>query len=328
MMAFVLNSEEWNFEKWDSDDILNILESVLERVAVSKQRGEKIWIGDDFQSKSMLNGEDLWSFLGNEKVSNISQEVKNELAAWLGTANYYADEEIPLAMMDDAEISVDKGASEQNLDLAWAHHNILCRKAVACLSLCQSGVRSSTSKTGTVSIHYVLDEKSVLEFWRDAIDIERDCRETIERIGPHAFPNLYFYPQVWKGLDDLTDGYSPLRHTIRNYLEGLNDYGSWIFSAKGSDLRRDDNKIYVESSASDKIVMERFAAIQLDVSPEKAKVEDHVASRTAREVLVKGRILYCEWHGKFEPHQNRIYFHKPVPESGHRIVIGKINRHL
>ena len=327
-MGFVINSNEWNFDNWTAEDILGALEAVLERVAVAKERNEKVWIGDDFQTKSMLGGKDLWSFLGNEELANISQDVKNELAAWMSTVSYYADEEIPPGMMENLDVAIDGGTPEQNLDIAWVHHSVRNRNAIACLSLRESGVKTTVSMLGNVDVHWVLDEDSVVEFWRDAIDVERDCRSTIERIGPSAFPNLYFQPAVWNGLDDLSDGYVPLRHIIRTYLKGLNDEGCWIFSSGGTDLVRDRSKTYPVVSVSNKLVIERFGAIQLNVSPEKAGVKSHEASRIAREVVVKGRTLYCEWHGKFEPHQNRIYFHPPVPESNNRIVIGIFNRHL
>jgi hypothetical protein len=327
-MAFVINSREWDFENWEPAQILETLEAVLERVAIARQRSEKVWIGEDFQTRAMYLGKDLWTFLSDKKLSNISQDVKNEFAAWMSSASYYADEELPPGMMDALLIKVDDSAEVENLDIAWAHHNVRNHTAVACLSLYHGGGRTTTSVLGSVQVHWVLNESSVVAFWRDAIDVERDCRETIERVGPHAFPNLYFQPGVWQGLDDLSDGYAPLRQRVRAYLSGLDDFGAWIFLTGGADLRRERDRLYESGTPSDKLVMDRFGALQMNVSPEKANVEAHVASRMAREVVVKGRTLYCEWHGKFEPHQNRVYFHKPVQESDNRVVIGIFSRHL
>jgi hypothetical protein len=84
----------------------------------------------------------------------------------------------------------------------------------------------------------------------------------------------------------------------------------------------------INKSPSDHVIKLRFAGFGIAAAPENPNVRGHKTSREARETRNVGRTLYCEWHVKLQPHQNRIHFHKPVPESCNKIIIGMIHEHL
>ncbi|MDR3479745.1 MAG: hypothetical protein P4L91_03435 [Burkholderiaceae bacterium] len=328
-MAFVVNGAEWRFDGWSRTDIINSIEKVLDRIMVARERNEKIWIGDDFQTRPMLDVQDLWGLFFSEDSILLPRELGHEVAAWLARAPRYADENLPEGMLEAIEIGVDTEPQEVNIDLAWAHHNVRTGFAVACLGITRSGIHKTKSSIAEVPVHWVHDETSNRCFWRDAIDVEHDSAETLERLSSHAFPDLYFPPGVWHGLNDLSNGYLPLRIEIRKYLAVLNDYGYWIFTFPPPALDPNDTVEHdVNAHPTNQIIERRFSGFNVTMAPEKPDVRSSELSRAAREITVEGRVLYCEWHGKLEGHQNRLHIHPPIPESDDKVVIAIFHKHL
>lgn len=328
-MSFVINGSEWKFDGWDYDKIYKAIETVLERIKIASDRGEKVWIGDDFQYRHMYDELDLWSLCSPDHPIKLPYEMTQELTAWLGSAARYADEEWPEGLIAANEIGINSGVLEENLDLAWAHHNVRMSRAVGCIGIGRKGTHTTVSNLGIAEIHWIHDEHSNLNFWRSAIDVERDSVTTLQKIAPHAFPDLFFAKDVWLGLDDLSDGYIPLRREIRKYLSILNDIGAWVFTSPPPLLSPLDTMAAEEEGAiTNQIIQERFSYQGLNFSPEKKNVRTHEASRQAREIILGERTLYCEWHGKFERHRNRMYVHAPVEESDGKVIVAIFHRHL
>ena len=61
MLAFIIDSSEWSFDNWSREQMSSALDKLLERVAISRDRNETVWIGDDLQTRGVANGRDLWS---------------------------------------------------------------------------------------------------------------------------------------------------------------------------------------------------------------------------------------------------------------------------
>ena len=328
-MAFVVDGAEWCFDHWTEASVEAALDEFLERVETARERNETVWVGDDLQTRSVLAAFDLWQLWSPDSPIRLRAEIGHELAAWLGSAPRYLDEDVWPDGIEDTNIRVDGNAASENCDVAWAHHHVRAGRAIACLSLGRIGPHETSSSHGDAVVHWIKDEATHVAFWRDAIDLERDTEETLERLGPHAFPNLYFPQGVWNGLRRFDGGYQAVRLTIRRYLTILDEYGSWAFTfpppalspgeAAGSDFN---------ASPSKQIVRRRFSGLALTMEPENPDVRADTTCREAREITIGGRTLYCEWHAKLEPHRNRIHVHAPVAESNDRVIIAIFAEHL
>ena len=64
------------------------------------------------------------------------------------------------------------------------------------------------------------------------------------------------------------------------------------------------------------------------MAPENPDVYLDRRCREARQITIAGRTLFCEWHGKLEPHRNRVHVHPPVRESKDKLIIGIFDEHL
>lgn len=324
-MAFVVDGSEWNAEKFASPaDFLQALDALVGRVQKAQDRGEVVWIGDALQSTAILDGHDLWSL--TEAGLELPGELLQELAAWLGRARYYTEEKQWPAGFDSFNICVD-GEAVDCADISWAHHCTLMQRPVACLGLQRSGVFRTKSATGETRVRWVRDEIGHVNFWRDVIELN-DSEERLVELAKNAFPSLFFVENVWRGIGDFNGGYRAVSVKLRRALSVLNDHGAWVFTASPPNLRQDEPKRDDGGMPTNQLIQQRFSGLGLTVSPEAIEVRRDGNCRRAREVTVRGRLLYCEWHEKFEPHQNRIYFHPPVEESDNRTVIGFLTRHL
>lgn len=328
-MAFVVDSSEWHFDGWTEAQVVEAIERILGRVQIALERGETIWIGDSLQTRSVLEDLDLWSLSAPDAPVRLPPEVFHELAAWLGSARRYLDDEWPCGM-EETVLRIGNDEARDNEDVAWAHHHVRSGRAVACLGLTRSGLYETTSNYGAVPVHWVLDEVGHRRFWRAAIEVEGGDERRLEMFAPHAFPDLYFIDCVWRGLHRLGGGYLASRDEVMRYLCVLDDYGAWVFTCPPPALS--PNEIGGDEKRGGKptnqVIERRFLGFNLNVAPEKPNVAADPVCRNAREVTIGTKTLYCEWHGKIEPHRNRIHIHAPVPESGNRVVIAIIDEHL
>ncbi|MGF6770634.1 hypothetical protein P3T18_003113 [Paraburkholderia sp. GAS199] len=323
-MSFVVDGSEWQFDGQAIDDVDAAIDAFLERVDTAQSRDETVWIGDDLQSRPMLDGQDLWTM-----AQQLSAEVQQSLAAWLMSAPRYGDEVDWPAGAEDFRIQIDGGEPGDNCDVAWAHHSVRAGRAVACLSLNRDRPMRTESAAGFATVHWVKDERSHREFWRSVIEIERDSEATLARLAPHAYPDLFFCEGVWDGLGRFEGGYTRLSDRVRRYLAKLNDHGHWAFTFPPPALRVGEPAgPEHHMRPSNQTIERRFHGLNLEIAPENPDVYRDGTCRAAREVEVQNRTLYCEWHGKFELHQNRLYVHPPVPESEDKVVIAIFHKHL
>lgn len=328
-MSFVVDSSEWSFDDWTANQVIVSIEKLLERVQTARERDETVWIGDDLQTRPVIDNLDLWSLSSPSSPITFAPELIQELAAWLGMAPRYLDEEWPEGMIETL-IQIDGDEAKENSDLAWAHHHTRTGHAVACLGLKRSGVHSTTSSLGTVPVHWVLTEDGHRAFWQAAIKLEGDNEDALVRLALHAFPSLYFYDDVWRGLRHLGGGYLALRDEINKYLRVLDAWGAWVFTFPPPALNPDNEagNAVAGSLPTNQVIERRFLGFNLTIAPENPNVYANSACRSAREIEIGSRHLYCEWHAKLELHRNRLHIHGPVPESGNRVIIAIISEHL
>lgn len=328
-MSLVVDGAEWDFNGWSLADVIEAIDRLVGRVSTARDRNEIVWIGDDFQTRLMFGDCDLWSLFSPEAELQLPPELGHELAAWLGRARCYLDEEPWPDWIVETRVQVDELPVQENCDQAWAHHNVRTGTPVACLSLKRAGAHKTMSNLGSVSVHWIVDETTNRAFWRSAIDVHRGTADALERYAPHAFPSLFFHPDVWQGLSTFAGGYLAVRTEVQRYLAVLDDYGNWAFTAPPPALSPSEPAgPEVDLLPTDQIVERRFRGLNLDMAPENPNIRAHTSCRQAREVIVGNRTLYCEWHGKLQPHRNRIHIHAPVSESDGKVVIAKFHEHL
>ena len=329
-MSFVVNGADWNFHGLSSAEAEELIDRALAFVETSRDREETVSIGDDFQTRPMHGEATLWDLFSAESPLPLPRELSQELSAWLMRAPRYADSEQWPAGFEDSMISIGGAPAIINEDVAWVHYSILSGVPSASLNLRTSDVTITNTAVANVEVHFVSDEPGRNRFWRDMIVLDGDSFESLVRFASRAYPDLHFVDGVLAGADHhLAGGYLALRYRVKRALEVLNDWGSWVFTSPPPALAPGDTPpLDINTSPSDHVIELRFAGFGITAAPENPNVRGHRTSREARETLMLGRTLYCEWHVKLQPHRNRIHFHKPVPESSNKVIIGMIHEHL
>lgn len=327
-MAFVVDGSQWTFDGVPPEQVRERIDQFLAVVGAPAVRAEPIWIGEDFQSRPMLGHLDIWALFGPDTGLQLPRDLLQELTAWLNTARYYADEDWPEGL-DEFVVEVAGEAVAPNSDIAWAHHWRRQRRAVGCLSLERSGLLPTSTAKGVQPVYFVNDEEGARLFWRDAIVVEGDGLDTLQRFAARAYPRIYFADGVLGALAGLPGGFIAIRPRVKHALGILDDQGAWTFSAAPPALRPEDPAGRDPlASPSNQIIEQRFRGFGIEVAPENPNVYRSGAHRRAREITIGATTLYCEWHVKLEPHRNRMHIHAPIAASGGRVVVAIIHEHL
>lgn len=339
-MSFVIDSSEWNFNGLDAQSVTLKLEQLLERVSVANERGEDIYIGADLQSQPVCDDMDLWSYLFHDSMEILDRGIIDELSAFLNSANFYEDVPAiwPKGFTD--EVVLDENGVQLNLDIAFAHFNVLSQKPFACITLNNTQSLKTISSLGTIEIQLINNEDSHKNFWRiTALNILRDTAKNLEFLSPHSYPNLLFLDGVWDGVKNFEGGYARVNKALQKYLAGLDDFGCWMFTTPPPATHPSDTIRAQEGTLpTNELIERRFGGIGLEIAPEKPDVYKDKKCREAREVpfmlpdpapssgqQVK---LYCEWHCKFEKHTNRVHIHPPTQGSNGKVIIAIYHKHL
>ncbi len=329
-MTYVVNGADWDFSGKTKEYIEQSVGAFLDFIDLLDVREELVKIGDDFQSRMMLGESSLWEMFSAESEPELSGELKQELAAWLGPIQYYADDPDWPVGIEETSISIGAAAPVHNPDVAWVHHCLRGGIAAACINLGPPSIRNTQTALGTAQVHFVLGEESRRLFWRDVILIEGDSAESLARNAPRAYPDLYFVNGVLAHLDRLSGGYLASRTRVQAAFAILNDWGGWIFTCPPPVLTPFESTLGVATGTdpSNSVIETRFLGFGLTVAPEKPNVWEHRRSREARETVIENRRFYCHWHVKLQLHRNRIHIHPPAQESGWKVVVGMIDEHL
>lgn len=327
-MRFVLEESSWAWDGTRREDYIERIEQFIDRLDVIRERGEAHAASREWFSQTVLGSYTLYELLWNPDLPlNLPPEVQQRFAALLGPLHYWDDErEWPglEARIGDAEVLSPAAV--------LAHERVSAGQATACVPLpgrfrgpCDVSVGPRTER-----VHFVADEASHRAFFRDALDVERVNEAELEQLAPHAYPDLHFLEDVWKGLGHFEGGYARVRDSLHRLLAVLDDHGAWVFTdttgrLSPSDPKPADGK---KHPITNQLIERRFIGWGFAVAPERPNVREDTTCRQARERVLKGRTLYCEWHYKFEPHINRAHIHAPVPQSDGRLVVAIFKNHL
>ncbi|MEE7463113.1 hypothetical protein MFUR16E_18615 [Methylobacterium fujisawaense] len=328
-MSFVVNGADWRFDKATADEIQRTIERFLAFVDEAMELGQIVSIGDEFQTMPMRGELALWDLLGPNADVTMPGELRQEMAAWLGRARLYLDEDEWPAGFDNTMVAIGEAAAISNPDVAWVHHKIRAAIPSACITLGSAHVLETVTAEGSASVHFLCDGRSRREFWREAIIIEGDNAASLQRHAERAYPDLHFAEGALDGLSNLSGGYLAARHEVRKTFAALDDGGAWAFTCPPpAKTQGEAPPPDPEARPTNQLIQTRFAGLGLDVAPEKPNVGSNRDCRIARETTIGNRTLYCHWHVRLEPHRNRIHIHEPVPENGDRLVVGMIAEHL
>ena len=286
-------------------------------------------IGDDFQTRPMHGDLSLWDLFSEGSPLHLHREIAQELAGWLNRAPRYADAHDWPIGAEDSMISVDGAPAADIQDLAWVHYSLRSGVPTAGVTLGENRIAPTTTATGSFDVHFVGDDTGRKHFWRAAIILEGDDLNSLVRHVPRAYPSIHFAGNVVMHANHLSGGYLASRKRIQDALAVLDDWGHWVFTyPPPAIVPGEAPPPNLDARPSNQLIEHRFKGFGLDAAPEKPNVRNDRVCREARETVLGGRTLFCEWHVKLEPHRNRIHFHAPIPESGERVVVGMIHEHL
>jgi hypothetical protein len=326
-MRFVLEESSWAWDGSDRDAYIERIERFLDRLDIARERDEPYAASSELLQQQVLGTSDLSDLLWNQDLPlNLPPEVSQRVAALFNSLTYW-DEEVDWPAI---EVSIN-GRMVVSPSTALAHTRVSEGAAAACIPLpgtfrgrCEVLVDGRSAQ-----VHFVVDEPSHREFFRDAFDVERPNEAKLEELARHAYPDLFFLDEVWGEIRHFEGGYARVRDSLHRLLAVLDDYGAWVFTDKTGRLSPHDPIRDNEppKPVTDQLIQQRFIGWGFDVAPEKPNVRDDGICRRARERVLGSRTLYCEWHYKFG-HVNRAHIHPPVPESKDKVIVAIFRDHL
>lgn len=326
---YVLDVSDWDFNGLSSDQIEDRLEDLLTRLDAASLAHESIWIGSHLNDAKVYSDKTIWEIFDPSIGFKLRRGILQELSGYLNPTKYYDNNEQdwPPCFSDCDNVFIDEVESF-NLDVLFALCWIKSKVACACLGMGSDKVSLARFSDFTANVHWIWSKSSKLNFWRAAIQVHGDTPDTLQELSTKAYPDLYFNDRVWRGCNRLDGGYIAHSDELQRYLAHFNDYGYWIFKGAPPETNITDDPIYNETQPSAQIIEERFANLTLVVTPEKPNVAETRSCREARTFTLGEETLYCHWHGKIQPHRNRIYIHAPTKASKNKVVIGFIEDHL
>lgn len=328
-MRFVLEESSWHWEGTDRDGYIERIEQLLDRLDVADGRNEPFAANTDLQHQKVYGEWSLVDLLWQDSSPlALPWEVRERLAARLAVMQWWDENGEAWPAVFEVEIG---GQPRFSPGAALCCERVRSGRATACLALPGgfSGPCAVRAGTAQAQVHFVTDEKTHRAFFRDALDVERADERRLQELAPHAFPDIWFIDEVWRGLRDFKGGYVRARDNLLRLLVALDDHGAWIFTDTTGRLSPDESapagrKVPI----TNQLIEQRFVGWGLRVAPEKPNVREDKRCREARERTLGRRIIYCEWHCKLEGQTNRVHFHGPVVESGHKVIVAILAEHL
>jgi hypothetical protein len=310
-MRFVLEESSWLWDGSDKVAYIERIEQLLDRLDVARERDEDYAASGVLLEQTIFGPHKLLDLFWDQgSPLALPTEVRQRIDALFQSMPYW-DEAVAWPAI---EVRID-GREVVSPSAALAHQRVSAGEATACVSLpgTWEGPREVVVEGRAERVHFVVDEPSHRAFFRNALDVERVNEASLPELARHAFPDLFFLEGVWDGIRHFEGGYPRVQRELHRFLARLDDHGASAFTTK---------------PVTNQLIERRFHEAGLDVAPEKPNVHNDKRCREARECVLRGKTLYCEWHFKFQPYVNRAHMHPPVPESGGRVIVAIFRDHL
>ncbi len=303
------------------------LEGLAERLRAAAARSEQVWVGADLAWAILWADLDLWTLTDG----GVDRDLCYELISYVDQAPKIDDDDAhqqALVEGPSAAFAHPPWESETGtLELTWAYLRCLTGTPTALLHCAGDATHTVTRPNGpALAITGVSTEAGHRGFWRSTA--RRDGQRSLEGLAPHAWPDLYFVPGVWREVDDFEGGYAGVNRALHDALDALDTNGAWAMTAAPPALRPSEPSNPGGAYPPNQLIEERLRGLRLDAAPEKPNVYADPACRKVRERKVGSQTLYCEWHVKLEPHRNRVHFHRPTSGSDDRLIVAIFHRHL
>ncbi|WP_155056293.1 hypothetical protein [Streptomyces blattellae] len=162
-----------------------------------------------------------------------------------------------------------------------------------------------------VKVHVLRRPEDAPGFWRGLLTHERVPAERFFIYTQDAFPQLLFADSL--RLHHFKGGYADVLPWLVRLLGALNDHFPRTLADCGGDQKQ---------------VIRRFAALDLDISPESPNTKKNAKAWELRNVHYDGGTYRCEWHGKRLFDRDRVHFSLPIPAYEDRILVGIFVGHL
>lgn len=328
-MRFVLEESSWRWNGSDPGGYAERIDQLLARLDVARQREESVVASSELTQQKVFDDWTLNDLMWQkESPLALPHEIREELAAVLGRMRWW-DEGDEYPAVFDVEID---GKQYPSPGAALCCERVHAGRATGCLTLPGGLFGRWAVRAGTVEaqVHFVTDENTHRAFFRDALEVERADERRLQELAPHAFPDIWFCDDVWRGLRDFDGGYQRVRANLHRLLVALDDHGAWAFTDTTGRLSPQEAAPAAdrEKPIGDQLIERRFVGWGLRVAPEKPNVRENQRCREARERTLGGRRIYCEWHCKLEGHVNRVHFHEPLAESKNKVIVAIFADHL
>jgi hypothetical protein len=300
----------------------------LDRLDIACNRSERFIASRELLSQQILGNHRLCDLIWNGSLPlNLPREVTERLSVHFGRVRFWDDDEewpgIDVVVAGESVISP---------SAALAHARVTKGQAMACLPLGERwrGPCDVVADGKLAVVHFVSDEASHRVFFRNLMQDVGDDVQSLEGLAPHAFPDLCFVDGVWRGVRSFEGGYNRVKDALHRLLAILDEHGGWVFTDTTGRLSSEEARPPDGGArtVTNQLVERRFTRWGLDIGPEKPNVYLKKECREARERKLGERVLYCQWHNKFDSNINRAHIHEPVPESDGRVVIGIFCDHL
>lgn len=280
--------------------IADIIDRFLDRIDMARQRNEQV----------MRSGRDIWDSPVNEDLTfydliygdNPSQSAivdpdrTRRLMIAIDRVAIWDDDPELLKLVGTLEVDVaGKQVFAPSLGLALA-----CRavpRVVGCLNFQSSGRAGAlevTAEDHVHPLHFVIDEDTHVQMFRDAIVLEDMDERAFESSAPSAFPGIQWVDGVWRGLGKFKRPYLEHREVLIKHLGVLSDEAARLFDEL--------------SATHPEQIAGNLGALGVDASDENGRTKRNAEARKDRTREFRGQDHVFWWHTKLRRNIDRIHF--------------------
>lgn len=304
----VLDDLPWSKADLTNSAIEEVLEGLRELLEQAEDRKHKVAAHDSLHVQERIGSKTIENLIEGP----IPRDLRVEMRRRLNKIHLFGDDEI-----ECFEVIVD---DERALapTIVWAAQQTKSGSTTGCITpacscrkeLCLVTLYPRDEEL-TQELFFVFDSLTHAGIFRHAIIVEHVNDKKFADLAPSAFPQLEFVDGAFGGCRELSRPFINRRNDIMKHLAVLNDFGVSIFALR-----------------QHKLIIEKFKSHGIEISLENTETMRDGKCRRARERMYHGEMLIFEWHTKISPHLDRIHVHPPTANSGGRVIIGIINKHL